>query len=289
MKSFLPLLKNTNSSAIRKSAGHFHITVAAKSHTSSSHYFIQHCFPVLYHYQLSITNQQQNRFFHSQLAALYDKSGSATEKRPSSSAQQQSGAASNNVDPVHKEGNTPLANQNKQQNAESQQDNKDGDDDSGLLKQKYEQVQERVEEALPQHMHHLKQQEGESDKQHRKRLAHTVTEKIKEFIKKYGFLGVLIYFAIYFANIALFFLMIEYGLFKQGDVVQKLKDWGLGKHFDVEKTLNGKKSSLALAWILTKFTEPLRMMITVSIVPSIYRGLVSARVIREVVTKAPKP
>lgn len=153
---------------------------------------------------------------------------------------------------------------------------------------KLENVQERVEDKYPEKFEHLKQKEGESDAQHRKRLLGGLADKVKEFVRKYGILGVVLYFGIYFANIALFYVMLESGLFKKEEIITKLKNWGMDKHFDLDKLIAGKKTSFAIAWIMTKMTEPIRMFLTITIVPFLSRRLVALRLMKNISNTAKK-
>lgn len=48
------------------------------------------------------------------------------------------------------------------------------------------------------------------------------------------------------------------------------EEWGLAKYLDVER-VNSKTGSFVIAWIATKFTEPIRLAITLAITPRIAR------------------
>lgn len=99
-----------------------------------------------------------------------------------------------------------------------------------------------------------------------------VLPKVKRFIKKYGILGVVLYFAVYFITLGSLFLVFQQGLFATKDVLQWLHNNGLDKYIDLNDLKKSEKyANLGVAWVLTKFTEPLRLAITVAITPSVYK------------------
>lgn len=49
-----------------------------------------------------------------------------------------------------------------------------------------------------------------------------------------------------------------------------LEDLGIAKYFDVQR-VNSKTGTFLLAWVATKFTEPLRLALTLAITPRIAR------------------
>lgn len=52
--------------------------------------------------------------------------------------------------------------------------------------------------------------------------------------------------------------------------VTYLEDLGIAKYFDVQR-VNSKTGTFLLAWVATKFTEPLRLALTLAITPRIAR------------------
>jgi hypothetical protein len=98
--------------------------------------------------------------------------------------------------------------------------------------------------------------------------------KVKAFIKKYGIPGLIIYFAIYFLTLGGLYVGIANGLIRIADVDHWLKKFGLDKYFDLEQMENKKNyTNFAFAWIMTKFTEPLRFALTLAITPYVLRVL----------------
>jgi hypothetical protein len=94
--------------------------------------------------------------------------------------------------------------------------------------------------------------------------------KVRMFLKKYGAVGVVTYFGLYGATLASFYGAYSSGLLYAGDVVGLIEYLHLGELFD-ESLLTPKVGNFALAWVSTKFTEPLRFAITIGITPSISR------------------
>ncbi|EFC49093.1 DUF1279 domain-containing protein [Naegleria gruberi] len=106
------------------------------------------------------------------------------------------------------------------------------------------------------------------------RSQETVFAKIKRFVKQYGALGIVIYFGIYFLVLGTIFLLLQQGVFATKDVLQWLHSSGLDKLIDMSDLDKSEMyANAGVAWVLTKFTEPLRMAVTLAITPSIYRLL----------------
>jgi hypothetical protein len=82
--------------------------------------------------------------------------------------------------------------------------------------------------------------------------------------------GVVTYFSIYGATLASFYGAFSSGILFAGDVVGLIEKLHLGDLFD-ESLLTPKMGNFALAWIVTKFTEPLRFALTLGVTPAISR------------------
>ena len=95
-----------------------------------------------------------------------------------------------------------------------------------------------------------------------------VPRSISEPAKKYGTTFVGSYYAVYFSTLAGMYVAVDKGLIVPKDATSKLKEWGL----TVEE-INPKQGSLFAAWILTKFTEPVRAAFTLVITPPIANHL----------------
>ena len=64
------------------------------------------------------------------------------------------------------------------------------------------------------------------------------------------------------------------------DAISMFKAIHLDKLIDLD-SLNPKTGNFAIAWILTKFTEPIRFGLTIAVTPSIYRFITGRRAARE--------
>jgi len=99
--------------------------------------------------------------------------------------------------------------------------------------------------------------------------------RVKGFLRKYGPVGAVTYFSIYGITLASLYFAVDNGLLGSKDVVVMLRDYNLERfltllHVDLD-SINPKAGSFALAWILTKLTEPLRFAATLGITPLLVR------------------
>ncbi|KAL0490669.1 DUF1279 domain-containing protein [Acrasis kona] len=114
--------------------------------------------------------------------------------------------------------------------------------------------------------------------------------KIRTFIRKYGPTGVVVYFAVYFATLFGLFFAIDNDIIVVGDVEKLLAKIGLGTKKEIdddaeEESKGGlmtkifgsvfedkvQVANFGIAWVLTKFTEPIRLAVTVAITPYILK------------------
>eukprot|EP01111_Echinosteliopsis_oligospora_P019665 TRINITY_DN9617_c0_g1_i1.p1 TRINITY_DN9617_c0_g1~~TRINITY_DN9617_c0_g1_i1.p1 ORF type:complete len:205 (-),score=74.49 TRINITY_DN9617_c0_g1_i1:3-617(-) len=103
--------------------------------------------------------------------------------------------------------------------------------------------------------------------------------KIATFIKKYGPIGVTTYFGLYGLTLGSVYALVSSGVIMSNDVISLLQTLHVDKLIDLEK-VNPAAGHFAVAWILTKFTEPVRAGLTVVIVPPLYR-FITGRVERK--------
>jgi len=96
--------------------------------------------------------------------------------------------------------------------------------------------------------------------------------KIKKLVRDYGPVGIGIYGGIYVGTLASLYALVEIDVISAKMVLAKIDSLGLNAYFDT-KALNNKAGNFALAWILTKFTEPLRLLTAITITPSIARAI----------------
>lgn len=107
--------------------------------------------------------------------------------------------------------------------------------------------------------------------------------KLRLMVKRYGAVAVVTYLGVYVGTLGVLFAAVESGL--------NPFDYGMDSNWLVEKATgmlegyswsepvveviqkNPHAGNFAAAWILTKFTEPVRMLFTIAIVPRIARAL----------------
>nr|CCA16393.1 conserved hypothetical protein [Albugo laibachii Nc14] len=116
--------------------------------------------------------------------------------------------------------------------------------------------------------------------------------RFKDLWRKYGLVAIGTYFTMYGIVLGTIYISIENGLISKNRNVRSNKDtttdfdvvsttnkmialaedYGLAKYLDVER-VNSKTGSFVIAWVATKFTEPIRLAITLAITPRIARFL----------------
>lgn len=96
--------------------------------------------------------------------------------------------------------------------------------------------------------------------------------RIRELWNKYGAVAIVTYVGVYGATLTTLYIAIDTGMIVAVDVVPMLKSVGADRLFDLS-LVKPKAGNFAVAWILTKFTEPLRALATVALTPSIARLL----------------
>ncbi|KAF0752345.1 hypothetical protein AaE_006075 [Aphanomyces astaci] len=120
-------------------------------------------------------------------------------------------------------------------------------------------------------------------------------QKFKDLWNTYGWVGVGTYLGVYVVTLGSMFAAIETGLlstaapsnkddtngsddesFNIVKATNKLTDWtksmGLGAHFNVPD-VSPTTGSFLIAWVATKFTEPVRLAVTLMITPRLARFL----------------
>ena len=108
--------------------------------------------------------------------------------------------------------------------------------------------------------------------------------KVKVLWKQYGGVAVVTYLSVYICTLSSIFISLDYDIFNAAtfgldpnaavknfcDVVEYATGINTLPNYIRE---NPRVGTFALAWVMTKFTEPLRLGFTISIVPSIARFL----------------
>ncbi|DAZ98247.1 TPA: hypothetical protein N0F65_008932 [Lagenidium giganteum] len=116
-------------------------------------------------------------------------------------------------------------------------------------------------------------------------------ERLKDLWRKYGVVAIGTYFTMYGVVLGSIYVAIEKGWVSTARVsrsdgenasqefnvvtatnkfVTLAEDLGIAKHLDVQR-VGPKTGSFLIAWIVTKFTEPLRLALTLAITPRISR------------------
>ena len=97
-------------------------------------------------------------------------------------------------------------------------------------------------------------------------------KNVRELMKTYGPVAIGIYGTVYIGTLGLMYELVYNNVIGVGDAISLLQSTGLDQYVDM--TLIDKKTGdFALAWILTKFTEPIRLIGTLSITPPIARKM----------------
>ena len=106
----------------------------------------------------------------------------------------------------------------------------------------------------------------------------------KELWRKYGVVAMGTYLGIYVGSLGLIFLSLDYDIFNAATFGMDPQD-AIRKVADIIEATTGSKSfpsyikdnpragTFAIAWVMTKFTEPIRFFLTVGIVPPLSRFL----------------
>lgn len=96
--------------------------------------------------------------------------------------------------------------------------------------------------------------------------------KIKQLMRDYGPVAIGTYGGIYVGTLGLLYGLVELDVVGAGDAISMLKSTGLNNFVDMDR-INPRAGNFALAWILTKFTEPIRLVVALSITPSVARTI----------------
>lgn len=107
--------------------------------------------------------------------------------------------------------------------------------------------------------------------------------KLRLMVKRYGATAVVTYLGVYVGTLGMLFAAVEWGVnpldygLDSGWLVEKatgmLEGYSWSEPFVEVIQKNPHAGNFAVAWILTKFTEPVRMLVTIAIVPRIARAL----------------
>ena len=96
------------------------------------------------------------------------------------------------------------------------------------------------------------------------------TSRFKTLVRKYGPIAVVFHLSVYGTTLMGFYKAVEWKLVSAGDAVDMARWVGLDRFMDLEK-VNPSAGNLAVAWVLAKFTEPVRWILTAMCTPRIAR------------------
>ena len=118
----------------------------------------------------------------------------------------------------------------------------------------------------------------------KKEKAKAALGSFKELWAKYGMVGVGTYLTVYVSTLGFIFVSLDYDLFSAStfglnpeDAIHKVADLieatTGSKQFPSYIKENPRMGTFSIAWVMTKFTEPVRFFFTLAIVPSLSRAL----------------
>ncbi|KAG2373351.1 hypothetical protein C9374_012217 [Naegleria lovaniensis] len=99
--------------------------------------------------------------------------------------------------------------------------------------------------------------------------------KIKRFIKEHGFMGLFLYFSMYFSTLGLLFVILQQGLLPTRAVLEWLSENGFRSFIgDSEKLDSSQKyANFVLAYIVNRLLEPIRLVMTYRMTPKVSQFL----------------
>lgn len=93
--------------------------------------------------------------------------------------------------------------------------------------------------------------------------------------KKYGYVGIAVYFMVYIGTLAGFYAAVNYGMLTGDQVNSWINTLHLSAHIkaDTVQRVDTEWGKLLLAWVATKVVEPLRLFIALTATPTVARLL----------------
>jgi len=107
--------------------------------------------------------------------------------------------------------------------------------------------------------------------------------RFRELWHNYGVVFLGLYGSIYLVTLGTIYELVTLRHINAHNVIQFAHSLGVDNYIDLTPIAASKAGNFALAWILTKFTEPIRLAFTVTITPTVARFLGRAP------PKPPKP
>jgi len=98
----------------------------------------------------------------------------------------------------------------------------------------------------------------------------TLVTRVKGFLKKYGAVGLIFYFGMYFSTLGALYLVFQQGLLPTREVLIWLSERGFEKWIDPERISSSQKyANFAVAYILNRCLEPIRLYMTYFLTPKV--------------------
>lgn len=100
--------------------------------------------------------------------------------------------------------------------------------------------------------------------------------RFKELWSKYGWVFVVTYLAVYLSTWFSIYMLLTTPWISQLSFMRSINEWGASHLKDLQESVKMLKKmdiNVAIAWVLTKPTEPVRAIITLAITPTIARLL----------------
>lgn len=92
---------------------------------------------------------------------------------------------------------------------------------------------------------------------------------LKEFATRYGAVGIATYLTVYVGTLSSLFLLLKTSIISPDDTIAFVKNSKIISSVIDPDLIHPEAGTFAVAWILTKFTEPLRLAFTLAITPSV--------------------
>ncbi len=92
---------------------------------------------------------------------------------------------------------------------------------------------------------------------------------LKEFATRYGAVGIATYLTVYVGTLSSLFLLLKTSIISPDDTISFVKNSKIISSVIDPDLIHPEAGTFAVAWILTKFTEPLRLAFTLAITPSV--------------------
>jgi len=97
--------------------------------------------------------------------------------------------------------------------------------------------------------------------------------RVKQLMEQYGVVFMGFYVGLYLVTLGSVYEVVALKHIDAAGVVSYLHSMGVDKFVDLSPIANSTAGNFALAWLITKMTEPVRLAFTASITPALARSL----------------